>query len=147
MSSMGGPRRGGRFQALLEASEIRPSALNASQRIVVMEVKNLTCDPQQAGADLRTDLHEHLAPPPQRVRLNEAAASHSHALVRQPPGPRTAPSPGRPLRAYRMGGVASARGAAAARWVPLHVACLPGLPRASARAQAGRRQQRPCTRG
>ncbi|KAK9819376.1 hypothetical protein WJX81_000475 [Elliptochloris bilobata] len=73
-----------KYQTLLEASSIKPSALNASQRIAVMEVRNLTGDAGQAGADLRADLHVHLQPPPRRVRLNEAAPTcHSRVQPAQ----------------------------------------------------------------
>ena len=59
-------------------------ALNASQRIAVIEVRNLTGEASQAGADLRADLHVHVKPPPRRIRLNEAAPTcHTHAPVRR----------------------------------------------------------------
>jgi len=101
-----------------------------------MEVKNLTCDPQQAGADLRTDLHEHLAPPPQRVRLNEAAASHSHALVRpppaRPPGPRAASLPRPPSACTQAGWEGLPHRALLPCAGRCCVARLPSLPRACA---------------
>ena len=66
-------------------------ALNASQRIAVIEVKDLTGEPGQAGQDLQRALHMHLQPPPSYVHLNEAAASHSHAVLQPPAGNATAP--------------------------------------------------------
>ena len=48
----------------------------------MIEVRNLTGEASQAGADLRADLHVHVQPPPRRVRLSEAAPTcHTHALV------------------------------------------------------------------
>lgn len=48
----------------------------------MIEVRNLTGEASQAGADLRADLHVHVQPPPRRVRLSEAAPTcHTHAPV------------------------------------------------------------------
>ena len=66
-------------------------ALNASQRIAVIEVKNMTGEPGQAGQDLQRALHMHLQPPPSYVHLNEAAASHSHVTLQPPAADSVAP--------------------------------------------------------